>query len=150
MKGLNAPLVARPAVPSPHTIRFQFDLAAQSMHEVENLYKAGYWAACVSWAYQAILHASAGLLYAKTLRPLTEKEVRVAFAAAFVAPGSSDPKFDVLFRRIEALRQRGDFDHDHEVTKEEATEARDGARAFWAEAQRLDADVLKDSPSRST
>lgn len=131
---------------SPHTLRYQFDLAKQALHEAEHLHKAKYWASCVSWSYQVVLHSAAGLLYAKSIKPQTEREVRIAFLATFVSAGASTPRFDEMFRRVEKLRQTADFEHDHEVSDGEGTEARDIARAFWAEAQRLGENV---PPSRT-
>jgi uncharacterized protein (UPF0332 family) len=134
-------MLRAPAVASPHTLRFQFDLAKQAIHEADHLHKAKYWASCITWSFQAVLHAAAGLLYAKGVRPQTEREVRIAFASAFVSGGRSTPRYDEMFRRVEKLRQTAEFDHDHEATEPEATEARDIAHAFWDEAQRLSQDV---------
>lgn len=134
---------------SPHTLRFQFDLAKQALHEADHLHKAKYWASCITWSYQVVLHSAAGLLYAKGAWPQTEREVRIAFAASYVSPGFAEPRFDEMFRRIEKLRLAAEFDHDHEATEPEATDAREIAHAFWAEAERLAAtfpDARKEAP----
>lgn len=124
-------------MPSPHTLPYQFELAKQAIHEADHLHKAKYWASCIAWSYQTVLHAAAGLLYVRNLKPLTEREVRIAFLSAYISTGASQARFDEMFRRVEKLRQAAEFDHDHEATEREATEARDIAHAFWSEAQRL-------------
>lgn len=124
-------------VPSLRTLTAQFELARKELHEVDHLYKAGYWASTVSHAYQTVLHAAAGLLYAREVRPLTEREVRIAFHGAFIAHGDTPQRFDGLFRRLERMRHLADFEHDHDATEPEAKEALEAAHAFWEEAQRV-------------
>lgn len=125
------------------TLRHQFRLADEALHQADHLHRAGYWAACISNAYQVALRSAAGLLYGLGLNPLTEREVRVAFAAAFIAPATSDARFDAAFRRLEELRTLADFDHDHSATKEEADEARHLAHLFRDEALRIQKEALK-------
>lgn len=128
---------------SQRTLRHQFELAEQALKETRNLYRARYWTSCVSSAYQVALRAAAGLLYGLGANPITEREVRVGFAGAFVSPGRTEARFDQAFRRLEDMRQKADFDHDHLSTEAEAAAALKLAEEFWNEALRVQKEVLK-------
>ena len=130
-------------MPNPRTADFQFRQSGDALREAENLYTAGYWAACVSNAYQTVLRAAAGLLYGQGVRPQTEREVRIGFAAAFVSSGLAAATHDRAFRTLEKLRHQADYEHEHTTTNEEATLALRLARDFHAEAQRLRKEGLK-------
>jgi uncharacterized protein (UPF0332 family) len=132
-------------VASVRTTRHQFALSAEALHEAEHLHKARYYSSSVSHSYATVLHAAAGLLYGLGYRPQTEREVRIGFAAQFVAPHRVDPALDRGFRRLEELRQRADFDHDATLTHAESDEALGIARQFHAEAVRLRREVLGDN-----
>lgn len=130
-------------MPSLYTLDHQFKLADTALHEAEHLLKARYYTSSVSNAYQAVLRSAAGLLYAKGVRPQTEREVRIAFAASFVSPGFTDKRFDDTFRLLEKRRQEADFGLDYLATLEEATESARLAREFRDEALRIKREVLK-------
>lgn len=130
-------------MPSPHTLGYQFHAAQDALREAENLARRGYWGSCISQAYQAVLHGAAGLLYGVEVWPRTEREVRIAFAGAFVSTGRCEARFDQAFRALERLRQNADFDPEHTASADEADRALRIAREFHAEALRLQKEVLK-------
>jgi uncharacterized protein (UPF0332 family) len=121
-----------------YSMAHQFRLADTALHEAEHLLKAGYFTSSISNAYQVALRSAAGLLYQRGLKPLTEREVRIAFAASFISPGFTPIEHDHAFRKLEKMRHEADFGLDYMATKGEAEEACRLAKAFREEASRIE------------
>lgn len=129
-------------LPSPYSLLHQFKLAQDALSEARNHLRAKYYTSSVSNSYQAVLRSAAGLLYGLNLDPKTEREIRIAFGGRFI-PHDTQERFNLIFLRLEAMRERSDFDTEYLATPEEAQEALALAADFVTEAQRLQKEVLK-------
>lgn len=130
-------------VPSPYSLAHQLKAAEQALDQARHLLRAKYYLSSISQSYQVALRSAAGLLYGLNLDPKTEREIRAAFTAAFVDSHRSDPRYQGVFRRLEAMREKSDFDLDYEAGPAEAEEALALATDFYAEALRLQKEALK-------
>lgn len=125
-------------MPKPYyTLRYQFQLAENALHEARNLVKAKYYTSAISQAYQVAHRCAAALLFGIEASVHTEKDVGIGFEAAFVSSQRSEPRFAHAYRRLAAMRQKADFDHDFVAGPEEGAEALRLAEEFRIEAERL-------------
>jgi uncharacterized protein (UPF0332 family) len=119
------------------TLPYQFQLADNALHEARHLLKARYYTSCIGQCYQVAFRCGAGLLFGIESSVHTEREVGIGFESAFVTTQRSPVEFREIYRRLAAMRNRSDFEHDYTGTLEEAQEALRLAERFYDEAQRL-------------
>ncbi|MDH4201444.1 MAG: HEPN domain-containing protein [Phycisphaerae bacterium] len=116
-------------------IEYRFQQARQTLVVADELLQKGHYRDAVNRGYYAMFYCGLGLLAAKNLGSSKHSGVLSLFSRHFVKTGQISIEAGRHLREAFELRQNCDYREFVEITKDQAEEVIQNARAFIAEAQ---------------
>lgn len=100
-------------------INYRKQKAYDSLNEVNEVAKLGFWNLAGNRLYYASYHMASALLLDKGFSARTHSGVIHLVGQNFIAKGILDKSYGRLFTRLFELRQSGDYDDLYDATEEE-------------------------------
>ena len=111
-------------------INYRRQKAYDSLNEVNEVAKLGFWNLAGHRLYYATYHMASALLLDKGFSARTHSGVIHLIGQNFIAKGLLDKNYGRLFTRLFELRQSGDYDDLYDATEEEILPLIDKTKAF--------------------
>ncbi|MBQ2968873.1 MAG: HEPN domain-containing protein [Bacteroidaceae bacterium] len=111
-------------------IGYRRQKAYDSMNEVTEVAKLGFWNLAGNRLYYAAYHMASALLLDKGFSARTHSGVIHLIGQNFIAKGFLDKSYGRLFTRLFDLRQSGDYDDLYDATEEEILPLIDKTKSF--------------------
>ena len=111
-------------------INYRRQKAYDSLNEVNEVAKLGFWNLAGNRLYYATYHMASALLLDKGFSARTHSGVIHLIGQNFIAKGLLDKNYGRLFTRLFELRQSGDYDDLYDATEEEILPLIEKTKAF--------------------
>ena len=111
-------------------INYRRQKAYDSLNEVNEVAKLGFWNLAGNRLYYATYHMASALLLDKGFSARTHSGVIHLIGQNIIAKGLLDKIYGLLFTRLFELRQSGDYDDLYDATEEEILPLIDKTKAF--------------------
>ena len=111
-------------------INYRRQKAYDSLNEVNEVAKLGFWNLAGNRLYYATYHMASALLLDKGFSARTHSGVIHLIGQNFIAKGLLDKNYGRLFTRLFELRQSGDYDDLYDATEEEILPLIDKTKGF--------------------
>ena len=119
-------------------INYRRQKAYDSLNEVNEVAKLGFWNLAGNRLYYATYHMASALLLDKGFSARTHSGVIHLIGQNFIAKGLLDKNYGRLFTRLFELRQSGDYDDLYDATEEEILPLIDKTKAFCLVLEKVD------------
>jgi uncharacterized protein (UPF0332 family) len=118
-------------------VKLELEKATNTMTQIPELQKLGYWDNIANRLYYAVFHAVNALLIREGLEINRHKSSHALFSLHYIKTGKLPAEFGRLYNNLQTMREKSDYNCFYNVTEAEIAEGIELAGKFIAAAKEI-------------
>lgn len=118
-------------------VRLQLDRADRFLSQANEMLETKHFDLAANRYYYACFHAIQGLFINDGITRHTHKGLHVTLGKQYVLTGKFDANLSSIFRTMEQLREKADYNCAYDISEEEVNEMREPSRKIIEEVKKL-------------
>lgn len=118
-------------------VRLQLDRADRFLSQANEMLETKHLDLAANRYYYACFHAIQGLFINDGITRHTHKGLHVTLGKQYVLTGKFDANLSSIFRTMEQLREKADYNCAYDISEEEVNEMREPSRKIIEEVKKL-------------
>lgn len=118
-------------------VRLQLDRADRFLSQANEMLETKHFDLAANRYYYACFHAIQGLFINDGITRHTHKGLHVTLGKQYVLTGKFDANLSSIFRTMEQLREKADYNCAYDISEDEVNEMREPSRKIIEEVKKL-------------